>query len=457
MLDTHHSIFYIVDTLLRSIFIKILGIVCFMKLSKVLTITGLTLIIVGAIIIFIPITQELWVSKSDILVSKTVSLPPMWKKELLLTYPFSSEPENYKDLVVKGYVESVDGLPFNLVIGNAKTYVTAKKVIKYEFVFSPTPTELKKGLKLKLLNVASTQVTEDFITEAITISEWEYYDYTFATPLFLPPKEVPVRIEGRASESEGYKFNIYIVDKKNFERLIAGVPFRAYYVGKNASSYKFKFTVPASKCSESLYFVVVRVPILELKTEKLLKTTVIVYTWMDYDYWFTMPLWEPPAKGDVIVEGKAEESKGIPFNLYFLDEENFERFRAGLPFKAYWKGEGKSSYTFRFTIPAEKSTESLYYVVERATDSTEELKVHISAIEKHYEEVMPKLSIMLETTKSYSKPIGIDVRVYAEASWKEKTYTHVLDNLPVGGAITVFGILLLIGAVTSKYVFSQTQ
>ncbi|RLF00137.1 MAG: hypothetical protein DRJ59_07425 [Thermoprotei archaeon] len=426
-----------------------------MRLPKILVIAGLIFIAIGAIVALVPITQEVWEPKSKVLVDKATTVYAGAEHTWPLTYLFL-RPENVRDLVVRGYVEEKKGRPFDLKIENGKVYVEATNVSgRHEFEFSPTPEELEEGLKLRVLNNRATiEVVEDFIVETLTVYSFSDSSYLLRAPLLKPPKSVPVEITGTAEGARGYSFNLYVLDERNYERWEAKVPFEAYYEGRNASSYEFTFTVPAEKCTKYVYFVVERLPVIELKKETLIDETLTIYRWMKYSYWFVRPLYKSPAKNGIVVKGTAEEAKGHLFNLYFLDETNFERYKAGLTYKSYWEGKRRSSYKFEFTIPLEKATEYLYYVVERVMPGVK-LNVYISATKSWYEDIRPRLSVMIDTKKSYTKPIDITVRYHVEASWEERTYAHVLAGLFAGAILVGLGFILLIASAIAKYVFKR--
>ena len=426
-----------------------------MRLPKILVIMGLIFITIGAIVALVPIIQEVWEPRSKVLVDKTATVYAGDEHTLPLTYSFL-RPEDVRDLVVRGYVEEVEGRPFDLEITNAKTYVKAENVPgRHEFKFSLAPEELTKGLTMRIVNVRATaHFTENFVVGTVDVLPFIGAHPIRSIPLFMPLRKVPVEINGTAKEVKGYAFNLYVLDKENYERWMAMATFKAYYEGRNASSYEFTFTVPAEKCTEWIYFVVERAPIIELKKDILIDETLTLYWWMEYWYWSVHPLYEPPAKDGVVIKGTAEEAKGHLFNLYFLDETNLERYIADLTFDPYCEGKRRSSYKFEFTIPLEKATEPLYCVIERVTPGVK-LNVHISATKTWYEDIRPRLSVMIDTKKSYTKPIDITVRYHVEASWEERTYVHVLAGLFAGATLVGLGFILLIASAIVKYVFKR--
>ncbi|GEM_PF-3517954 len=304
-------------------------ILCSMKLAKAVALVGLVLIALGVALGIALIGQEVWEQKSEILASGKVKVyASIGEWTVTLTYPLLMSPKNYRNLVVRGYVEEVSGRPFDLTI---EPYVIVRGVSRYEFKFSPKPDEVRKGLTMTIANKAKEKATEDFVVE-----------------------------------------------------------------------------------------------------------TVVVYGLSKSHWWFKVPLLK---RGILVrVNGTATETSGHPFNLYFLGKENFERWRAGLPFDAYFAGTGRSSYIFGFAIPPEKSNEVVYYVVERVGESG--LKA-------------PELRVFIDSEKTYEKPVDIEVRYRVEMSWEERSYAHVLVGLVLGGGLAFLGALLLVAAALLRFVFKK--
>lgn len=297
-----------------------------MKLAKAVAIAGLALILLGVLLAFIPMTQERWESRSEVLTEgKDISVIGSREYSVTLTYLFLREPENYRDIEVKGYVEGSG--PYDLTVGQ---YVRASNVTRYEFAFSPRAEEVKRGIEMVIRSRATKRVEEDFIVTTVTLYSFSENNWWFAVPLFAPRARVPVRITGRA-----------------------------------------------------------------------------------------------------------EEATGRAINLYLLDKENFERWRAGLPFEAYFAGKGLPSYTVDITIPPEKIDKEVYYVVERVG------KAGFDA---------PELKCYINLKKAYEAPEDITVSYRVEMTWEEVTYAHVLGGLFVGALLFGLGFLLLIAAALLKII-----
>jgi len=193
---------------------------------------------------------------------------------------------------------------------------------------------------------------------------------------------------------------------------------------ENVSGYIFFFPINYSELGRGLKMTIVNMA-LENVTEEFFTDTIEVYG--NSTYSSKTPLTFPP-KTSIAISGKAEEISGQKFNLYILDKQNFEKWKAGLPFRSYFNGKGKSLYMFTFTIPREKYNSPLYYVIEKTEPNKPTLKVSISM------------------NRSYLKPVNIKVQLCIELRWHEKSYAHVLEYAMVGLNAGIIGILFLASA-----------
>ena len=108
-----------------------------------------------------------------------------------------------------------------------------------------------------IINRAKEKVTEDFIVETITVPGFMESHWWLETPLL--EEGIPIEVRGTATESGGRSFNLYFLDKENFEKWEAGLPFDAYFAGRGSSSYTFSFTIPPEKSNKLVYYVIERV------------------------------------------------------------------------------------------------------------------------------------------------------------------------------------------------------
>ncbi|MGB9760780.1 MAG: hypothetical protein ACPLZG_13200 [Thermoproteota archaeon] len=92
---------------------------------------------------------------------------------------------------------------------------------------------------------------------------------------------------------------------------------------------------------------------------------------------------------NIVTKWSAVEKSSKIFNFYVFDEKNYNLWKEGLSFKAYYEGKGSTSYSFTLTFSKkEELPSSFYYVVEvpkgelNPKASKEELKrvVEVNAI-----------------------------------------------------------------------------
>ncbi|MHA1631786.1 MAG: hypothetical protein ACTSXC_03110 [Candidatus Freyarchaeota archaeon] len=256
-------------------------------------------------------------------------MSPFFKNgTVALAHPLLESPENYRGIEVRGTLQGAG--PFDLTIG---PYVSVKNVSKYEFSFKPKAEEVRRGLQMLIGNRARRIITKDFLLK-----------------------------------------------------------------------------------------------------------TVELYGWMTDNWWFVVPLSLAEEPADVKVNGTSTETGGATFNLYFLDKENFEKWKAGLPFTAYFAGKGQPSYSFSFVVPSEKSKAEVYYVVERVGEAG------FGA---------PKLKVFISAKATYEQPADNKVSYHVEMVWEERTYAHVLGGLIAGGVFAFLGLSLLLAALVVKLVFKR--
>ena len=200
---------------------------------------------------------------------------------------------------------------------------------------------------------------------------------------------------------------------------------------------KFEFSPKPQEVREGLEMVIIN-RAKERVTEDFIVETITVAGFMESRWWLETPLLEEGIP--IEVRGTATETGGRSFNLYFLDEKNFGKWEAGLPFDAYFAGKGSPSYTFSFTIPPEKSNEPVYYVVERVGEAG------FNA---------PELKVFIESEMTYEKPVDIEVSYRVEMTWEERIYGQAVAGLVMGGGLIALGVLLLIVALILWIIFKK--
>ena len=117
-----------------------------MSIPKVLAIIGVLVLLIG--VLTIPITREVWETKSKLLESETVELSP-FGYERILTAPYF-EPENVRNVRIIGYVRKVSGEDFTFEITDGRVYLRAENVSEREFNFPIDPEEFEESLWLRI-------------------------------------------------------------------------------------------------------------------------------------------------------------------------------------------------------------------------------------------------------------------------------------------------------------------
>jgi len=201
---------------------------------------------------------------------------------------------------------------------------------------------------------------------------------------------------------------------------------------ENATEYEFSFSPRPSEIFNGIKMVIVN-RAMNKTIEDFIIDTVTLYSFMKSYYWFKTPLPIPARKVPVEVVGTAESK--YKFNIYFMDHENFERWKAGLLFKAYFVGAEKSSYNFSFTVPAEKCDKELYYIIERSGPTGSNA---------------PTIKVFICSKIAYLKPVDIKVHYHVEMTWEEKSYAHIFAGLALGAFFIILGMVLLIVALILK-------
>jgi len=299
------------------------------KLAKAIALVGLIFIFLGFLFVFIPASQEVWEHKKELLSSGKLTVYSwMIKQTLPITYPLLMDPENYRNITIRGVVEGTG--PFDLLID---PYVNSTHKTKFEFSFTPTPQEVTHGLQMIIVDKAMKRMEDTFILETIELPGFMKNMYRVITPLFAPKIKVPV-----------------------------------------------------------------------------------------------------------VISGRIEETGKQPINVYLMDKENFEKWRAGLPYNVYFAGRATSSYNVNITIPSEKCDQEVYFVLERIGEASFQA---------------PQLKVFTSLKKAYEEPADIEISYRVEMEWDEKTYAHVLGGLVVGGSLFFFGFLLLIVAALVRFIFKK--
>jgi len=105
------------------------------------------------------------------------------------------------------------------------------------------------------------------------------------------------------------------------------------------------------------------------KNESLIDKVITVDLYETYDYWSAYkPYIYEEAKDFVIVGNAIEQSSPqLWFNFYVFDSVNFDLWKAGTTYTAYYAATGKTSVSFSFAIATKEAVpDRFYFVVEES-------------------------------------------------------------------------------------------
>ncbi len=161
------------------------------------------------------------------------------------------------------------GRPFDLLVlseaelvawlssGEARAYFEGRGSARYEVEFEIPSGKRREPLVFLVVRRPVADIKSDRAEFVIKVPEgfgrWFY--------ALLPPLE-PVmlgalNVSGAAREASGREFTLLVLSESDFSSYGAGLGARSpYFAGTGSSSYAFSFTVPRSRASEPLYFVV---------------------------------------------------------------------------------------------------------------------------------------------------------------------------------------------------------
>lgn len=300
------------------------------------------------------------------------------------------------------------------------------------------------GVVLLVVGIAVTVIPA-------TVERWEHkeeklvheiatvpplFDYFPLALKYIPEGSTNIKVAGTVKEVKNRQFDFYVFNKQNYDRWMAKITYEAYVEAKQVTSYSFSFSPTRGEVIEGLYLVVSNVYATEPKEEEWSTGTIIVYSFMDhYVLLAPMPLL-PEGSTDIVIKGDAREAHGYKFNFYIFDTKNYDLWKTGRPYEALYEGKGEDSYSYQFTIKPEQTKETFLLVAERVTPDVQ-------------------LNVDVLSYISWLQPTSISVEYDVSISWEEKTYTHVLGGLVLGGGLAGLGVLVMIVAAIAKYVFKK--
>ena len=127
---------------------------------------------------------------------------------------------------------------------------------------------------------------------------------------------------------------------------------------------------------------------------------------------------------DFLITGNIQEVKERGFNFYIFDPENYEYWKAKMPYKAYIEKKGGSKYVFEF-MPTKQDYDKLRFVVENLTPDVGS----------------PDLVFKLSAT----------------LTWKQMSASTQFTRVAVGFFFSGIGLVLLIGASVILYYRVRTR
>ena len=242
---------------------------------------------------------------------------------------------------------------------------------------------------------------EKLVQEVATVYPQSDYWPLALAPWYIPEGAYDVLVNGTVNELKNRSFDFYSFNKLNYERWKANASYQTYVNAKNVTTYSFSFSPTRQDVVEGLRLVVSNIYAQEVKNQSLVDTTVTIYQFMPHSSWFSIPPFMMGYSAELTVRGTAKEIHNYRFNLYVFDSKNYNLYNTNRTYVAFYEAKNRDTYSFSFTIPREKSAESLYFVVERVEPNL-------------------RLDIDLSASGSWLAPTTLSVEYNVTISWKEK-------------------------------------
>lgn len=240
---------------------------------------------------------------------------------------------------------------------------------------------------------------EELVHEVAKIPQ--LYNYSALGLAYVPEGASDIIVSGTIKELKNRAFDFYAFNKLNYERWQAGVSYQAYVEPKKVTAYSLSISPTREDVNDGLRLVVSNVYLQETMETSLIDETMRIGLFENWDFQYFFPPFMLGYSAELTVKGTAKETYGYRFNLYVLDRENLDLWSAGRSYDAFYEGKRRGSYEFSFVVPQKKSSESLWFVVERA-EPNEALVVDVTA------------------TGTWLGPAELAVEYDVKVSWKEK-------------------------------------
>jgi hypothetical protein len=240
------------------------------RLSKILAIIGLVAIVLGVAISLIPTTVEVWTPRKATLVKKVVTVYPRQSDYILALAPFI--PKESRSLMINGTVKELKGYTFDFYIFNEfnyelwkagasyEAYFQRKEVSSCSFSFSLRREDTTEGLRFVAVNkYAKVAAQKQWFDQVLSI--YEFMDYNllpFIYP-YVDTEQLPISVRGRAEEMAGRRFNLIVLDGKNYDLWRVGQPYSAIYEARGVTDLSFSFFLTPEKVEGLIYFIAERV------------------------------------------------------------------------------------------------------------------------------------------------------------------------------------------------------
>ena len=417
-----------------------------MKLERIITKIGLVLFITGLLVISTTLLApiEKWTRRKVILDEK-IDARILHHYEKLLTYNFTINPQLYRNLSIKLWIYS--RFPKNISLTGSSLRVQLHDVTQYESSFSITPLELRKGIKFEISNIWSSNITskliplkiitllprESYSVECIDLADalcnkvWNLIEKKGLRIQGFSPRFNNLTIFGEAYENSGRKFNLLILDERNYMYYLKGSKFKAYWSGTNSSSYTF-IAHYYPTLSWKVYF------IFELSKKPNIEKEYLTIV-VPRNHRFTSKVIRffhetPQAVDNITITCILREKRNRKFNFYLFKGP-----------KLYFSGEGKSYYEINMSIPLPESTSKFNLIVEKKTP--EEVEVLLKVTKSWYS--VPKYEILLKVYANYYRILLEDkVSYHVALIWEEKVKKPLDELLSAGETIIILGVFLLL-------------